>query len=146
MPKSMCCTYIHLVFSTKDRLPTVPDDPQGVHQTICRKIDESGGHTIAINGTRDHIHILFNIGRNTSISQHARNIKTASSVFLHATDPTFQWQSGYAAFSVSPQEVGKITNYINHQKEHHSREDYSSEVHKIEAFIDSLAMNDTFDF
>ena len=145
MPKSMCCTYVHLVFSTKDRLPTIPDDPQSIFQIICRKIDEAGGHTMAINGTHDHIHILFNIGRNTSISQHARSIKTASSAFLHTVDPTFQWQSGYAAYSVTPHEVGKIKNYIHQQKEHHKQEDYSSEIHKIEAYIDELALNDTVD-
>lgn len=146
MPRSMCCAYLHVVFSTKDRMPTIPDIPQELFQIICRKIEESSGHVMAVNGTNDHIHILLNIGRNTSISQHVRNIKTASSIFLHSNDPAFQWQSGYAAFSVAPHEVGKITNYIHRQKDHHCQEDYKSEIHRIESYIDALSLDDTIEF
>ncbi len=40
----------------------------------------------------------------------------------------FGWQTGYAAFSVSPSKLGSVRNYIARQEEHHPRMTYQEEV------------------
>jgi len=39
----------------------------------------------------------------------------------------FQWQEGYAAFSVSSSQVPKTIAYINNQKEHHRKKSFKEE-------------------
>ena len=39
----------------------------------------------------------------------------------------FYWQDGYAAFSVNPQEVDKVVDYIARQKSHHKEKTFQNE-------------------
>ncbi len=138
MPRSIGYVYVHIVFSTKDRMPMIPESPGSLYEVIAHQIDILGGHLMCAGGTQDHVHILLNLGRSSSVSEHARNVKSTSSAFMHKTMPEFEWQDGYAAFSVSPQEVGKITTYIQRQIDHHHSEDYTSEMDRISAFMEAL--------
>ncbi len=45
----------------------------------------------------------------------------------------FRWQTGYAAFSVSPSKLGSVRNYIARQEEHHPRMTYQEEVWALAA-------------
>jgi hypothetical protein len=40
---------------------------------------------------------------------------------------TFEWQKGYAAFSVSPSLVETVTNYIHNQEHHHRVRNFEEE-------------------
>jgi hypothetical protein len=40
---------------------------------------------------------------------------------------TFEWQKGYAAFSVSPSLVETVTNYIRNQEHHHRVRNFEEE-------------------
>jgi len=39
----------------------------------------------------------------------------------------FQWQQSCSAFSVSKRDISKVCNYIDNQKEHHTKESYTEE-------------------
>jgi len=39
----------------------------------------------------------------------------------------FLWQQSCSAFSVSKRDISKVCNYIENQKEHHSKESYNEE-------------------
>jgi hypothetical protein len=43
----------------------------------------------------------------------------------------FHWQSGYAAFSISPSHVPGLTDYIRDQEEHHRQESFQDEVRRL---------------
>jgi hypothetical protein len=60
-----------------------------------------------------------------------RIVKAGSSNWMHETIPGhrgFAWQSGYAAFTVSPEDAARIAEYVNRQKEHHRVASYQDEV------------------
>ena len=49
-------------------------------------------------------------------------IKAGTSRWIHASYPhrrEFRWQSGYAAFSVTPKEDAAVQAYIREQEVHH---------------------------
>ena len=43
----------------------------------------------------------------------------------------FYWQGGYGSFSVSPERIQIIKNYIINQEEHHKKESFKEEYKKI---------------
>ena len=46
---------------------------------------------------------------------------------MHEHGLAFQWQTGYAAFSVSPSQLDKVTAYIRDQREHHKKVTFEEE-------------------
>ncbi|HEX3229172.1 MAG TPA: transposase, partial [Pyrinomonadaceae bacterium] len=40
----------------------------------------------------------------------------------------FEWQGGYAAFSVSQSDLDQVTKYIANQAEHHKRINFQDEL------------------
>ena len=43
----------------------------------------------------------------------------------------FHWQSGYGAFSVSPSQVGGLTEYIANQEKHLKQESFQDEFRRL---------------
>lgn len=39
----------------------------------------------------------------------------------------FYWQDGFAVFSVSQSESGKVKKYIQNQRQHHQKKDFKNE-------------------
>ncbi len=64
MPQSLAKIYVHLVFSTKNREPLLPEDVRADLYAylggILRDLDSPG---VEINSEPDHIHILFVLAR-----------------------------------------------------------------------------------
>jgi len=46
----------------------------------------------------------------------------------------FQWQQSCSAFSVSKRHISKVCNYIENQKEHHTKESYAEEYENFRKF------------
>lgn len=72
----------------------------------------------------DHVHCLFLLSPQKSISEVIKQIKGSSSHFINQNNfiaEKFAWQTGYAAFSVSESIVEKVFEYIKNQKSHHQK-------------------------
>ncbi|MFO0956535.1 MAG: transposase [Isosphaeraceae bacterium] len=81
-----------------------------------------GSPLLAAGGMPDHVHLLVSLGRSMAIADLLRIIKANSSRWVHGEFPTpmgFAWQAGYAAFSVSASNRGRVEEYIQGQAEHH---------------------------
>ena len=65
----------------------------------------------------------------------AQEVKKTSSTWLatHHRMWNFDWQDGYGAFSVSPQDVATVVRYIENQEEHHHQETFADECARIAA-------------
>ena len=80
----------------------------------------------------DHVHLLIDLGRETSISTLLREIKAKSSQWLKSKlNGTFSWQGGYGAFSVSPTHVENVIGCIRNQEEHHRRKTFVEELEEM---------------
>jgi REP element-mobilizing transposase RayT len=131
MPQSLTTLLYHIIFSTKNREPTIDQDLRPrLHFYIGGIINEAGGKPIIIGGVEDHVHAFTRLAAPMSIPEAVRVIKSNSSGWVHRTFPdrrSFAWQSGYAAFTVSPSNSDELRRYIENQEEHHKRVSFQDE-------------------
>lgn len=136
MPQSLVQIYVHIVFSTKDRMPFLKDTVfRGrVHAYLAGICNKQDCPAIIVGGVADHVHLLCRLGKQIDISSLIREIKRDSSSWVKEEEPTlsvFFWQSGYGAFSVSPSHVDALKNYIRDQEEHHKTESFQDEFRRL---------------
>jgi putative transposase len=130
-PGTFTQLYVQLVFSPMHReaLFTKNLRPR-IFQYLSGIVTNLGHKSIIVNGTSDHVHIFFGMNPNISISETAKEIKRASSVFIneHRLFPgRFQWQNGYGGFSYSHSQIQDIYNYILNQEIHHHKKTFKEE-------------------
>jgi REP element-mobilizing transposase RayT len=136
MPQSLAQIYLHLVFSTKDRIRFFQNLPfrEMVHAYLagaCRNLDCP---PLIVGGVEDHVHILCKLGKTTSVSILVRELKRESSKWVKEQSrdlQSFYWQMGYGAFSISPGHVDILTAYITDQEEHHKTETFQDEFRRL---------------
>ena len=138
MAQSLSKIYIHLIFHTKSTSPKIRENDLGrLHQYIGKLVKTSGCTEIKAGGIGDHVHVLFILSKDVTISQIVEEIKRNSSRWIKDFDPVyyrfFAWQGGYAAYSISQSVVDKTLQYIDNQKEHHARHSFAEEY---KAFLD----------
>jgi REP element-mobilizing transposase RayT len=133
MSHSLTKIWIHGVFSTKDHLPLIHESfEKQAYSHIKEHLEKELDCKVrVINGTENHIHILFLLSSNYSVSEIFKSIKGEFSHWcnqMNFTEEKFVWQIGYGAFSVSESQVKDVERYIINQKEHHKRISYAEEV------------------
>jgi len=80
----------------------------------------------------DHVHLLIDLGRESSISTVLREIKSKSSSWLRdKIGKEFSWQGGYGFFSVSASHLLNVVHYIENQEEHHRHKTFQEEFEEI---------------
>lgn len=113
----------HIVFSTKNRFPSIPIDVERVmYKILFDLMRKYGAFVYRIGGMPDHIHILVDITSKYSLKDFVQKLKQESSFLISRNDkfPNWKgWQEGYAGFTYSEKEIPTITEYISNQKEHH---------------------------
>ena len=122
----------HIVFSTKNRFPSIPQETERVmYKILYDLMKKYGTFVYRIGGMPDHIHILVDITPKYSLMDFVKKLKQESS-YLASRNGAFPkwngWQEGYAGFSYSGKEIPIVMKYISNQKEHHKvitfREEY----------------------
>jgi putative transposase len=116
MGQSLARNYIHLIFSTKNRLALI-QEPFEVElyqylAGICRNLE---CHPVKIGGYTDHIHILCLLSKKIALVKLLEEVKSHSSKWMKTRDKSlsnFYWQDGYGAFSVNPSEIAIVSEYI----------------------------------
>jgi REP element-mobilizing transposase RayT len=89
---------------------------------------------LAIDGTSDHVHVLFSFARVVTIADVVEEIKTSTSKWIKTKGQeftNFHWQRGYGAFSIGQSNVASLKRYIRQQKEHHKRVTFQDEYRKF---------------
>ena len=131
MPQSFTCLHYDLVFSTKNRLPTITADLQPrLYEYIGGILRSESSTLVAAGGMPDHVHLLCFLNKELAVSSALRLIKANSAKWIHETFPqhrSFAWQAGYGAFAVSYSHLGRLERYIAGQIEHHRRMTFQDE-------------------
>jgi putative transposase len=133
MPQSYGHAYMHIVFATKHRETILTP---GLHTEFARYITpilhDCKSTLIAEGGMPDHVHLLIDLGRESSIATLLREIKSKSSSWLRKKlGKEFSWQGGYGYFSVSPRHLQNVVGYIHNQEEHHRKKTFQEEYEGI---------------
>jgi REP element-mobilizing transposase RayT len=120
-----------LIFSTKNRERVLTDRVrEPLHAYMATVLRNLGCHIHLVNSVEDHVHILFDLARNLSMSKAVEEVKKASSKWLKTQGPdlvNFAWQAGYGAFSVSESNLAGVRDYVAKQREHHLRKTFQDE-------------------
>ena len=135
MPQSLVKVYLHTIFSTKNRVPLIDAHIEDALYSylggICKGLE---CFPIKIGGHKDHVHILSHLSKKIALIKFIEQLKTQSSIWVKnegSTYSDFYWQGGYGAFSVSPQSVEIVKQYIEHQHEHHKEITFEEEFRRI---------------
>lgn len=136
MSQSLAQVYLHVVFSTKHRVPHLQDTAlrDRAHAYLAATCNHLESPAVAVGGVADHVHALCRLGKTIATSELVRELKRESSKWLkeQAADlADFYWQNGYGAFSISPGHVDRLVAYIATQDEHHSGETYQDEFRRL---------------
>jgi REP element-mobilizing transposase RayT len=122
---------IHVVFSTKDRIPLMTRDVRkNLFRYIGGIVSGLGGTVIAIGGMSDHAHLVAQLPTNMCVADFVRKVKANSSKWINeqATDVKFGWQRGYGAFSISQSVVSSVAQYVRNQERHHRLRSFEEEL------------------
>jgi putative transposase len=117
--------FLHVVFSTKDRLKLIPSARQPRVWAYLAGICHAEKIFVhEIGGMEDHVHMLIQLPPTLSLAIALKEIKANSSKWM---GPRFAWQRGYGAFSVSKSNVSAVARYIRNQAAHHRKMSYEQE-------------------
>ena len=70
---------------------------------------------ILVGGVDDHVHLLCRFARTIAQAEWVKELKRVSNLWLQDQGPgyaDFQWQGGYADFSVSQSNLEEVKQYI----------------------------------
>lgn len=131
MAQSFTNLLYHLIFSTKDRRPLITLDYQPrLYDYIGGVIRGTGGISLGVDGTEDHVHVLTKLRPDRALSDVLRELKCNATGWMHDVFPRladFSWQRGYAAFTVSQSNLEAVRRYLARQKEHHKNVSFRDE-------------------
>lgn len=135
MPQSLSSVLVHLIFSTKNREPFITRAiEKELHPYIASIFRELKSPSLTIDGTADHLHILFSLARVIKIADLVEEVKTGSSKWIKTKGRgfrNFHWQKGYGAFSIGQSQVPTVKRYIARQKIHHQRITFKDEYRQF---------------
>ena len=136
MPQSLSAVYIHLVFSTKDRRPFLRNVRQrtALHAYMGGVSKTLDCPPILVGGVEDHVHMLCRFGRTITQADWVKEIKRVSNLWLQQQSrdyADFEWQGGYADFSVSKSNLEQVKKYIEEQEEHHKKMSFQDELRAL---------------
>jgi putative transposase len=139
-PGTFTQMYVHVVFAVKNRKAILTKDIRKRVFEYMSGITTNLKHkSIIINGTSNHVHLLFGLNPSISISDTVHDIKRSSSLFINnekLCPCRFLWQEGYGAFTYSRSQITEVYNYIKNQESHHKKRSFREE------YIDILTKNE----
>ena len=132
MPQSLGLALLHVVFSTRDRAPSLkPAIRPTLHAylaTVARNLD---CECFLVGGVADHVHLAIGLSRTNTIAKLVEYLKTSSSIWLKTQSSElahFAWQRGYGVFSVGPADLTALKHYISTQDQHHQKHSFEDEL------------------
>ena len=122
--------HYHVIFGTKDHAPLIDKmwRPR-LHAYLGGVVNSLGGVPEAVGGVSDHVHLLIGLRATHRLADAMRELKSVSSLWIHENVQlrAFAWQEGYGAFTVSPSECRRMSDYIARQEEHHQTRSFREE-------------------
>jgi REP element-mobilizing transposase RayT len=136
MPQSLSAVYIHLTFSTKDRRPWLRDKTtrDELHAYLGGVSKTLECPPLMIGGVEDHVHLLCRFSRTITQAEWVKELKRVSNLWLQEQGRNyadFEWQGGYADFSVSQSNLEQVKQYIAGQEEHHRNMTFPDELRAL---------------
>lgn len=131
MPLSLAFVVVHVIFSTKGRMPVLNESVRAeLYPCLATILRNAGCECYRVGGVTDHVHLAIRLSRTANIAKVVAELKASSSKWLKAKSPAlakFAWQRGYGAFSVGPADLKALVQYIDGQETHHRKRNFQDE-------------------
>jgi REP element-mobilizing transposase RayT len=125
----------HLVFRTKNNLPTIKqENVNELYSYITGIVKNKNSHLYRINGIEDHLHIITDMHPSIAPTDFMRDVKVSSSIWMKRSKlfPSFKgWADGYGSFTCSYSDINRLIEYIKNQQEHHKKVTFEEEYRMI---------------
>ena len=132
---SLVSILVHVVFATKERRKLItPELESRLWSYLGGLARGNRMRALKVGGVSDHLHLLISLPASLSIGRGVQLLKGHSSKWVSSNFPShgmFEWQKGYAAFSVSEASVESTIAYIENQAEHHRQLSFKEELEAI---------------
>jgi len=139
-PGTFTQMYIQLVFAVRNRDAVLTKEIRSrVFEYMSGIMTRLKHKSIIINGTSNHVHILFGLYPSITVSDTVHDLKRSSSLFINKEKlcpGRFTWQDGYGGFSYGRSQINDIYTYIANQESHHKKKTFQQE------YIDYLNENE----
>lgn len=116
---------IHAVWRTKNSERILSPEPRNLLlKHIRENAKEKGIYIDTINAEPEHVHCLFSLNADMSLSKALQLIKGEASFWANKRKlikSKLYWADDYYAISVSESQVPKVRAYIQNQQEHHRK-------------------------
>ena len=127
--------WIHAVWATKNRKKQlIKEVRQSFFEHIHQNALAKGILMDCVNGYLEHVHCLFRLKNDQTISKTMQLIKGEASFWFNKNYPLrekLSWQDEYFAVSVSESQVDKVRKYIHRQEAHHRQVSFQQEYDNI---------------
>ena len=125
----------HIVFRTKDSLPTIKQNHvDELYACITGIIKHKNSHLYRINGVENHLHILTDMNPSIAPVDFVKDIKVSTSIWMKRSNffPVVKgWAVGYGSFTCSYLDKDRLIDYIKNQQEHHKKTSFEEEYRKL---------------
>ena len=130
MPQTLSFNLVHIIFSTKHRLPSIPGgQTAALHAYLAGTARKLDCECFRVGGTADHVHLAVRLATTRTAAKFVSEIKTGSSAWMKQQGASkFAWQRGYGLFSVGPADIGALVHYIDGQAMHHRKRSFQDEM------------------
>jgi putative transposase len=135
--------FVHVLWAVNGREALLSKPVRRILFPHIQKDGEMRGLKIlAVGGVEDHVHCLVQLMPSQNLVQVVRSIRTESASWLNENKllaGPFEWEEGYAAYSVSPSGVKQVLEYIGKQEDYHRSKTLGDELEIFSRFKDVLA-------
>ncbi|QDT68316.1 Transposase IS200 like protein [Planctomycetes bacterium MalM25] len=135
MAQSLANVIVHLVFSTKHRVPLIDASVEAdLHAYLAGVAKHLDCQPHKIGGVEDHVHVACSLARTIAVADLVQELKQSSSKWIKIRSDacgSFAWQNGYGAFSVSQSHLEALRRYVATQREHHRQQTYQEEFRTL---------------
>ena len=115
--------YYHIIWATHAREPHLHRSYRPPFLELLNdEIKKRGGQPIRHNAMPDHVHALVQLPPTVLLSEFVGQLKGATAYRVnHELQPKFKlrWQEGYGILTLRAGDLQKVSDYIDHQEEHH---------------------------
>jgi REP element-mobilizing transposase RayT len=124
--------YVHAVWAVRDQRALLVRSVRTVLSAHMQKsAEEKGLRILKANGGADHLHVLLHLHPAQNLAQVVRQLRSESAEWLNATrivNEPFEWEDDYVAYSVSPNVIRQVSDYIDRQDDYHRTKTLAEEL------------------
>jgi putative transposase len=123
--------HVHAVFAVENRISLIASDWESrLYEYISGVIRNCNHKALIVNGMPDHVHAVFGLRPDQSVSDLMKIVKAGSSKWVNENGLVkgkFNWQKGFGAFSYSKSQLPRLIDYVQNQKAHHAKKSFQME-------------------